>query len=247
MLICPKCSNDNELGRIFCRGCGDRLDLSAIKPPSAEERKRRLLKKGAARVTRLILNLVILGALILAIALICLTPIVAPVQPTNTELVSSDTKRMELDRLGKGKKGGQLVVTEGQLNAFFNQRPFAKPTGAGIELTPVTLRINLRENRVKIEFVGMTHFGAYFDKSLYLAYEGQPVLRGGKFGFEATGGWIGKLPVHPLLVRMTSFFESRFGKLFGEFSSEKELLNGLTAIDVGQESVTFVKSAPPAH
>ena len=247
MLICPKCGNDNELGRIFCHKCGDRLDLSSIKPPSVAERKRRLFKVEAIRTTRLAINFAILGVLFLVIALICLTPPVVPLPAANTDLVASDTKRMELDRLGKGKKGGQVTVTETQLNAFFNQRPFAKATGTGIELTPVALRIHLHESRVQIEFLGTTHFGSYFEKKLYLAYEGEPTLRDRKFSFQPTGGWIGKLPVHPVILRITSFFESRFGRMFNEFTSEKELLDTLTAIDVTKESVTFVKTAPPAH
>ena len=247
MLICPKCGNDNELGRIFCHQCGDRLDLSSIKPPSVAERKRRRFKAEAIRNTRFLVNLVILGVLILAVALICLTPPIVPIQSGNADLVASDTKRMELDRLGKGKKGGHVTVTEAQLNAFFNQRPFQKATGAGIELRPVALRIHLNESRVQIEFLGATHFGSYFEKNLYLAYEGQPTVRAGKFIFQPTGGWIGKLPVHPVLLRITSFFESRFGRMFNEFSSEKELLDTLTAIDVTKESVTFAKAAAPAH
>ncbi len=32
MLRCPKCGTDNLLTAVFCRGCGDKLDLNAIKP-----------------------------------------------------------------------------------------------------------------------------------------------------------------------------------------------------------------------
>ena len=31
-LKCPKCGTDNLLTAIFCRGCGDKLDLEAMKP-----------------------------------------------------------------------------------------------------------------------------------------------------------------------------------------------------------------------
>ncbi len=31
-LKCPKCGTDNLLTAIFCRGCGDKLDLNAMKP-----------------------------------------------------------------------------------------------------------------------------------------------------------------------------------------------------------------------
>ena len=32
MLRCPKCGADNLLSAVFCRSCGDRLDLDKIKP-----------------------------------------------------------------------------------------------------------------------------------------------------------------------------------------------------------------------
>lgn len=32
MLRCPKCGTDNLLSAVFCRGCGDRLNLDEIKP-----------------------------------------------------------------------------------------------------------------------------------------------------------------------------------------------------------------------
>jgi uncharacterized membrane protein YvbJ len=28
MIICPKCGNDNPLGRVFCGKCGSKLDFS---------------------------------------------------------------------------------------------------------------------------------------------------------------------------------------------------------------------------
>ena len=247
MLICPKCSHDNELGRMFCHKCGERLDLSRIKPPSAEEKKRRQFERGAKRTIRILVNVVVLGLLILVIALICATPVVPPVQSSNKDLVTSDAKRMELERLGKGQKTGQVVITEGQLNAFLSQRAFSGKAGGGLEVTPVALRLNLSDSRIKLEFLGTTHFGSYFAKDLYLGYEGQPTLSQGKFEFKPTAGWIGKLPIHPLLLRTTGFFKSRFGRLFEEFLAEKELLEKLTAIEVTPEAVTCIRSAAPAH
>jgi hypothetical protein len=39
MITCPKCGTDNLLNAIFCRGCGDKLDLNELKPDSFIEKK----------------------------------------------------------------------------------------------------------------------------------------------------------------------------------------------------------------
>lgn len=246
MLICPKCGHDNELGRIFCFGCGDRLDLSAIKAPTAAEKKSRQRKRGALHMVRVLLNLIVAGGLIVVVVLICLAPEIAPVEPTKEEFKTSDVKRVTLEKLANGRKSGQVVVTEGQLNAFFKARPFQEATGQGIKLTPVALRTSLSDDRVKVEFLGMAHFGTVFDKNIYLSYAGQPTVTNGKFAFKATGGWIGRLPIHPFILTTTAFFESRFSRLLGDLSVEKELFDKLTAINVTQESVTLIRSVAPA-
>ena len=246
MLICPKCGHDNELGRIFCFGCGDRLDLSSIKPPSAEEKKRRKIKRGVVYTIRLVLNCLVGGALILVITLMCLTPEVPPVEPTKQEFIASDVRRTALEKLINGRKAGQVVVTPGQLNAFFKAKEFQEATGAGIKLMPVALRASFSDSRVKIEFLGTAHFGAFFKKALYLSYCGQPTVVDGKFVFKPAGGWLGRLPIHPRLLTTTAYFESRFSHLLGELGDEKALLDKLTSIDVTKDSATLVRSIAPA-
>ena len=44
MINCPKCGADNLLNAIFCRTCGEKLNLEELKPtevgPSEEDKKR---------------------------------------------------------------------------------------------------------------------------------------------------------------------------------------------------------------
>ena len=247
MLICPKCGFDNQLGRVFCHSCGDRLDLSRIKPPTTAEKKRRQLKRGAMSVVRLVLKLVIAGGVVLGIVLMCLAPEVAPVLPTNDELVASDAKHVDLEKLAKGHKAGQVMVTAGELNAFLNQKPFTKPTGSDVIIAPVVRRASLSDGRVKLEFLATAHLGTIYDKSLYFACEGQPTIIGGKFVFKPTGIWLGQLPIYPRLPFLMALFEQRIGSLLQELTSDQPLLDKLTAINVTKESVEFVMSAPPAH
>ncbi len=40
MINCPKCNTDNQIGAIFCRGCGERLDLDEVRPEAVQEAAR---------------------------------------------------------------------------------------------------------------------------------------------------------------------------------------------------------------
>jgi len=244
MLQCPKCSFDNELGRIFCHSCGAKLDLSQIKPPTEGAKMRRRVKRGVARTIRITIELVIVAVLVIGIALICLTPQVKPFEATKADLLGADNKHSELDKLVTSRKVGKVVITEGELNTFLNSLSFDKPTGNGIEVTPAALRATLKDGAVMVEFVGDIHFWTAFDKSLYLAYDCTPVIRDGQCQFLPNGGWLGKLPLHPKLLVATPFVDNYFGRLFGNLKDDKKnLLDPLTKITVTKDAVTFEKEA----
>lgn len=66
-LTCPKCGTDNLMSAIFCRGCGDKLDLNAMKPEdllkaSVDAGK----KKGATKGQKIFLS-IFAGVLIVLI------------------------------------------------------------------------------------------------------------------------------------------------------------------------------------
>ncbi len=244
MLNCPKCGYNNELGRIFCHSCGTKLDLTQIKPPTEAAKMRRRVKAGATRALRIAIESSIAAILVLVIVLMCLTPHVEPVKATNAELLAFETKRAEFDKMLAKRKGGQIVITESDLNVFLNSFTFEKPTGSGIEVTPKALRAKLKEGGVKIEFLGAMHFNGMFNKDLYIAYECKPVIEGEQCVFQPLGGWIGKMPLHPRLLVATSFVDNYFGHLFKDLSEDKKLIDQVTRIKVTKETVTFEKDPP---
>ena len=38
MIECPKCNHDNDIGRIFCVKCGEKLEISKVGAPSGMKR-----------------------------------------------------------------------------------------------------------------------------------------------------------------------------------------------------------------
>lgn len=243
MLVCPKCNYDNELGRIFCHSCGAKLDLTQIKPPSQAEKKRRRVQRGALRWIRIGVELVVTLTILAMLGLICLTPELQPFQGDSKDLLTADAKHTALEKLVAGRKGGQVTVSEGELNVFLTSLSFDRPTGSGIEVVPSALRATLLvDGALLIEFLGEIHFGTSFTKRLYLAYNCTPTIRDGKCVFLPNGARIGTLPIHPTLLVKTPFVENYFGQLFSQLGEDKKrLLDPLAKITITKDSITFEK------
>lgn len=246
MLECPKCQFDNELGRIFCHACGTKLDLSKIKPPTQGAKMRRRVKNRVVSTVRLVIELVLIAVFLLGIALICLVPDVKPFQPSSVELVSTEAKRNALDKLVSARKGGTVTITEPELNTFLNTLGYDKPTGKGIEVTPVALRATLKDGAILVEFVANVHFWTAFEKQAYLAYECAPVIREGQCQFLPKGGWVGRLPLHPRLLDGVPLVGDYFARLFNNLKDDKKrLLDSLTKVSVTKDAVTCEKAVAP--
>ncbi len=67
MIKCPKCEGENQIGAIFCRGCGEKLDLDDIKPETVMDaaKKARGTKINWFSWIKNAILLVVLAALVL--------------------------------------------------------------------------------------------------------------------------------------------------------------------------------------
>ena len=61
-LVCPKCGTDNLLNAIFCRGCGDKLNLNEMKPEQFIQKDD---KKGVTPLWQKIFASVVFGIILL--------------------------------------------------------------------------------------------------------------------------------------------------------------------------------------
>ncbi len=73
MLQCPKCGTDNLLSAIFCRGCGDRLELDNLKPEVFTDNKQTKAQR-IAKIVNIVLGIV-LTVLIVLLAVGALYPV----------------------------------------------------------------------------------------------------------------------------------------------------------------------------
>jgi hypothetical protein len=246
MLECPKCGFDNELGRIFCHQCGNKLDLDKIKAPTEGAKMRRKVAGGVRKTVRTLIELAVAAMIVGGLVLICLVPSIKAIKPTNAELVAIDTKRFDLQQLTSGRKAGSIEITPGELNAYLNTLGMEKPTGSGLVFAPVTVHTEFTDHTVRIDYVGEVRIGSSLSKQLYLGLAGTPTAGPGGFAFQPTGAWIGRLPIHPKLIELTGFYLDYFAKLFAKLDNEAKSLEKLSSITVSPDKAVLSYQPPSA-
>ena len=245
MLVCPKCSFDNELGRIFCHQCGAKLDLDKIKPTSGPGRiVRRKRRGGWKRVVGWIIEGGLMAAIVWCLYLITRTPEVQPVKSINAEVLAADNKRIALERAiyqsRPSPTGLQLRLTPAELDTYLNSKGWDKPPDHGFRIEPIALRVELHDGVVTLKYLGTAKWGEGFAKKIFLSYTGLPSVKDGRFEFAPVAAAIGELPIHPSILRQTGFIQNQFQHLFAKLNDEKELLDHLNSILVERDHVLLV-------
>jgi len=120
MLQCPKCGTDNLLSAIFCRGCGDRLELDNLKPEVFTDNKQTKAQR-IAKIVNIILGIV-LTVLIVLVAVGALYPVsgrMAVAEPSEEALQSYNTllKRGRARSLTFSSEDASALVNK-QLKTF---------------------------------------------------------------------------------------------------------------------------------
>lgn len=115
-ITCPKCGAQSALGRVFCEGCGGRLDLAGFKPSMTVKRT------GEARaVVKILVEVVIAAAFFGGIAVgLSMIPQTSPIGVEGSRGGASQV--VALTRAGDHLLRGQSVskrITEADLNGYF--------------------------------------------------------------------------------------------------------------------------------
>lgn len=152
MLNCPQCGHDNDIGRIFCAKCGQKLEISRVGVPSSIRRGARKGKRGlpfpqlALFVARKVVQMALLGAAVAFVVSVWILPRDASRAPGESDLAAYQKTRAALEEAFGNQAGGQFVFREEEMNAKLaeavaNTRKAAGENAGGLQLDRLTVAL----------------------------------------------------------------------------------------------------------
>ena len=242
-LICPECRRENESERIYCHDCGARLDRSALakiapKGEDAKETQRRLRtlldpQRVKMRLMFFKISKVILGAFGTA-ALIQM--VLAPDVPARTKSSEFPPQiNLDIENAALNQGAPPLQYTEAQVNAFLGSALKAKQAALSKLLQFERAIVRFDENVCHI-----TAQRSLFGFSVYTTTSSKLTLENGTLKPVNNGGRIGRLPVHPLLMK---YSDPIFSDLWTALDRERKALAKMNAIEFHPQAVVLIPKA----
>jgi hypothetical protein len=242
-LICPECRRENEPERIYCHDCGARLDRSALAkaPPKGEDvketqrRLRTMLDPGRAKMRLLFFKTskVILGAFVLAAVIQMVLPPDVPPRPKTGDFPPQIN--LDLENAALNHSTTPLHYTETQVNAYL---------GGALKSKQAALSSMLNFERAIVKFdetvCSITAERSLFGFSIFTTTSSKVTLQNGTLTAANIGGRIGRLPVHPLLMK---YADPLFADLWTALDRERKAVTKMSAIEFHPQAVVLTPKA----
>ena len=238
-LICPECRRDNEPERIYCHDCGARLDRTALAkaPPKGEDAKetqrrlRSMLDPQRAKVRLMffkISKLILGAAAVAAIVQMILPPDLPP--PAKTGEFPPQIN-LDLENAAMNHSATPLQYTEAQVNAYLGSALKNKKPALSSLMQFERAIVRLDENVCQI-----TAERSLFGFSFFTTTSAKVTLQNGTLTASNTGGKIGRLPVHRLIMK---YADPLFGDLWAALDREKKAVAKMNAIEFHPQAVVL--------
>jgi hypothetical protein len=245
-LVCPECQRQNEPERIYCHDCGARLDRSALAkvapkledPKQTQRRLKQLLDPGRLRLRLLFFKVskLLLGACALAVLIQMLLP--PDDLPERTKSIELQQINLELEKAATTHGAAPLQFSDTQVNAYLGNVARNKKAVLNKYLDFERALANFDEGVCRI-----TVERSLFGFSVFYASSFNVTLQNGTLTASNNGGQIGRMPVHPAIMK---YSEILFGDLWKALDSERKLVSKMAAIEFHPKTVILTpKSAAP--
>ena len=239
-LICPECRRENEPERIYCHDCGARLDRTALakiapKGENAKETHRRLRtmldpQRAKMRLLFFKTSKVILGALVTAAIVQMVLPPDVPPRPKMGEFPPQIN--LDLENATLNHSTTPMQYTETQVNAYL---------GSALKSKQAALSKVLQFERAIVKFdenvCFVTAERSLFGFSLFTTTSSQVTLQNGTLAATNHGGSIGRLPVHPVLMK---YADPLFADLWAALDRERKAVAKMGAIEFHPQAVVLI-------
>jgi len=239
-LVCPECGHDNEPERIYCHSCGARLDRAGVamgksREEAFHETRRRV--RSMFDPTRVKIRFwffrtakLILAACAAAAAIEMISPPDVPPPVKSSLLLSQMT--LELENAVTYHRPAQLQYSEDQVNAHLAYALKNKQSALNKPLLEFKRAIvALDEGQLKL-----TTERSVLGLSLYSTVSYVVTLREGHMTAATNGGSIGRVPVHPQLMRLV---DGIFADVWTALDRERKLVAKMASIELHSKSVVL--------
>lgn len=239
-LVCPECRRENEAERIYCHDCGARLDRSSLakiapKGEDAKETQRRLrtmLDPGRLKMRLMFFKIskLVLGAFAAAAVIQMILPPDAPPVPKSGEFPPQINLDIENAAMNHGSP--PLQYTEAQVNAYL---------GSALRNKRVTLSKLLQFERAFVNFdenvCRVTTQRSLFGLSIFTTTSSRVTMENGNLKASNNGGKVGRLPVHPLLMK---YADPLFSDLWAALDRERKAVAKMSGIELRPQAVVLI-------
>jgi len=233
-VVCGECRHENEAERIYCHNCGERLDRSAAaaqKPMVDPTETHRRLQKMLGPPSRVRHNFFAVSKLVLAaVAAAALVEMALPPEvPAPTKILSP---QIDLDLENAHLRPSPLEYSQDQINAYLTYRLISKKAALTYPfLTFVRATASFREGACTIAMER-----SLFGYSIFSRTSHRVETNAGKIAATNVGGWIGRLPIHPVIMQ---FGDIIFADLWSALDRERKLIGKMGAVNFHEGSVTI--------
>ena len=238
-LVCPECRRENEAERIYCHDCGARLDRTALAKiaPKGEDvkdtqkRLRNMLDPQRAKIRHLFFKTskVILGALLTAAIVQMILPPDVPARPKMGDFPPQIN--LDLENAALNHSTAPMQYTEAQVNAYL---------GTALKSKQAALSKLLNFERAIVKFdeniCSITAERSLFGFSLFTTTSSKVTLQNNTLTAANNGGAIGRLPIHPLLMKYADFL---FADLWAALDRERKSVAKMGAIEFQKQAVVL--------
>lgn len=239
-LICPECRRENEAERIYCHDCGARLDRTSLakiapKGENAQETQRRLRtmldpQRAKMRLMFFKISKVVLGAFAAAAILQMIIPPDAPPRPKTGDFPPQIN--LDIENAAMNQNAPPLQYTEAQVNAYLGSALRSKQAALSKLLQFERAFVSFDENVCRV-----TAQRSLFGFSVYTTTSSKVALENGTLKASNNGGKIGRLRIHPLLMK---YADPLFGDLWTALDRERKAVAKMNAIEFHPQAVVLI-------
>ena len=225
MLRCPNCGTDNMLNAIFCRGCGQKIDLNAVKPEDFEKVE---IKKSNTFMQNLIGGIII-GVLLVGFLVGLFFPTCGKISTTEE---SRQAALKKFESIGTSKESPAVEVTDEDISNFVTAKLLEKESSLTGSPRPTGATVHcLADNKVKI-----IASGKYCGLPISLTVEGTVSLNDRRISVHGEKCSVGLFPLPQGLE------QSFLGPFRTNFNNVLDDVNGFREMKTSEGKASLVRA-----